>query len=73
MWGKIRIENDGGYWTGSWVGERAEETGFTYIRVVMQGHGNYEGLQARTTYVREHPDPSVEFQVHGVIMESSGH
>ena len=73
MWGKIRLENDGGYWSGSWVGERTKGEGFTYIRAVMQGHGNYEGLQARVTYVREHPDPSVPFQVQGVIMVPGGH
>lgn len=72
MWGKIRIENNAGYWTGSWVGERTKQAGFTYIRAILHGHGSYQGLQARATYVREHPDPSLPFQVHGVIMEPGG-
>ncbi|MGC9334536.1 MAG: hypothetical protein ACP5JJ_10335, partial [Anaerolineae bacterium] len=57
MWGTLRIDNDGGYWEGSWVGERTELQGFSYIRAVMHGHGGYEGLQARAEYVRESPDP----------------
>jgi hypothetical protein len=72
MWGTFRIDNDGGYWEGSWVGERTELQGFSYIRGVLHGHGAYEGLQARAEYVRESPDPTAPFVVHGVIMDPGG-
>ena len=69
MWGTFRIENEGGYWEGSWVGVRTELQGFSYIRGVLHGHGAYDGLQARAEYVRESPDPTAPFAVHGVLME----
>jgi hypothetical protein len=72
MWGTFRIENEEGYWEGSWVGERTELQGFSYIRGVLHGHGAYEGLQARAEYVRESPDPTASFAVHGVVMEPGG-
>ena len=72
MWGTFRIENEGGYWEGSWVGERTELEGFSYIRGVLHGHGAYEGLQARAEYVRESPDPTAPFAVHGVVMDPGG-
>jgi len=71
MWGTFRIENDGGYWEGPWVGERTEQ-GFSYIRTVLHGHGGYEGLQARAEYARETPDPTADFSVSGVIMDPGG-
>jgi len=71
MWGTFRIENDGGYWEGSWVGERTEQ-GFSYIRTVLHGHGDYEGLQARAEYARETPDPTAPFSVSGVIKDPGG-
>jgi hypothetical protein len=72
MWGTLRLDNDNGYWEGSWVGERTELQGFSYIRAVMHGHGSYEGLQARVSYVRESPDPTAPFVIHGVMMEPGG-
>jgi hypothetical protein len=72
MWGTFRIENEEGYWEGSWVGERTEVQGFSYIRGVLHGHGAYEGLQARAEYVRESPDPTAPFTVHGMVMEPGG-
>ena len=54
------------------MGERTELQGFSYIRGVLHGHGAYEGLQARAEYVRESPDPTAPFMVHGVIMEPGG-
>jgi len=72
MWGTFRIENNEGYWEGSWVGQRTESDGYSYIRGVLRGHGAYEGLQARVQYVRESPDTIAPFSVHGVIMESGG-
>jgi hypothetical protein len=53
------------------VGERTELQGFSYIRGVLHGHA-YEGLQVRVSYVRESPDPTAPFMVHGVIMEPGG-
>jgi hypothetical protein len=71
MWGTTRIENENGYWEGSWVGQRTEE-GFSYIRCVLHGHGAYEGLQARVEYARESPVFTDPFAVHGVVMEPGG-
>lgn len=71
MWGTFIIENDDGTWEGSWVGKRIEQ-GRSYIRGVLHGHGDYEGLQARVDYVRESPDPTVPFTVHGVLMDPGG-
>jgi hypothetical protein len=71
MWGTSRIDNEDGYWEGSWVGKRTEQ-GFSYIRVVMKGHGAYEGLQARADYARESPVFTDPFTVHGVLMDPGG-
>lgn len=71
MWGTTRLDNEDGYWEGSWVGKRTEQ-GFSYIRVVMKGHGAYEGLQARADYARESPVFTDPFAVHGVVMEPGG-
>ena len=71
MWGTSILENDGGYWEGSWVGKRTKE-GYSYIRCVMHGHGGYEGLQARVDYVRENPDTTAPFEVNGVLMDPGG-
>jgi len=72
MWGKLRLTNDNGYWEGTWVGERTASDGFLYLRAVVHGHGDYEGLQARVDYVRLSPDPEEPYQVHGVIIEPGG-
>ena len=74
MWGTLRIDNDneGDYWEGNWVGKRTELQGFSYIRAVLHGHGQYEGLRARVSYVRESPDPTADFMVHGVVMDPGG-
>ena len=71
MWGTSRIDNEDGYWEGSWVGKRTEQ-GFSYIRAVMKGHGAYEGLQARVDYARESPVFTDPFAVHGVVMDPGG-
>jgi len=71
MWGTMRIENEGGYWEGHWVGERTED-GSSYISAVLRGHGGYKGLQARAEYARETPNPFAPFSIHGVIMDPGG-
>ena len=71
MWGTSRIDNEDGYWEGSWVGKRTEQ-GFSYIRAVMKGHGAYEGLQARADYARESPVFTDPFAVHGVVLDPGG-
>ncbi len=71
MWGTFRIENDGGYWEGPWVGERTQQ-GSSYIRTVLHGHGDYSGLQARADYARETPDPTASFIVSGVVVNPGG-
>ena len=72
MWGTTRLDNEDGYWEGSWVGKRTESEGFSYIRGVFFGHGAYEGLQARVDYVRESPHFTDPFSVHGVVMDPGG-
>jgi hypothetical protein len=72
MWGTARLSNDGGYWEGSFVAERTESQGFSYGSIVLHGHGAYEGLQARADIVRESPDPSAPFSIHGFVMEPGG-
>ncbi len=71
MWGKIFLDNDGGYWEGSWVGEITEFEGNSYIYAVMRGYGDYEGLQARANYFKDSPMSST-YQVSGFIMEPGG-
>jgi hypothetical protein len=71
MWGTVRVSNEGGYWEGTWTGKVTELEGSTYIRSVVFGHEDYEGLQARATLVRESPE--VTYQIHGVIMDPGGH
>ena len=72
MWGKLRVSNEDGYWEGSWVGKRTALEGFSYIRAVLRGHGDYAGLQARVDYIRLSPDPTAPYQVYGVIMAPGG-
>jgi hypothetical protein len=71
MWGKIRLENEGGYWEGIWVGEITELEGSSHIYAVMRGYGDYEGLQARATYFKDSPMSST-YQVSGFIMNPGG-
>jgi hypothetical protein len=72
MWGKARVSNQDGYWEGIWVGERTKLEGYSYIRAVLRGYGDYAGLQARVDYIRLSPDPTAPYQVYGVIMEPGG-
>ncbi len=69
MWGTAHIENDDGYWEGSWVGYRTPDGGSS-IQEVLHGYGDYEGLQARLDLVRG--DPYAPFWVEGVIMDPGG-
>lgn len=69
MWGTAHLENEYGYWEGSWVGYRTAE-GTSYLEEVLHGHGAYEGLQARLDLVRE--DPNAPFWAEGVIMDPGG-
>jgi hypothetical protein len=71
MWRTFRIDNDGGYWEGHWVGERTHQ-GSSYIRTVLHGQGGYDGLLARADYVRETPDPTAPFSISGVVMNPGG-
>jgi len=71
MWGTIRLDNEGGYWEGTWVGEITELEGYSYIYAVMRGFGDYEGLQARATYFKDSPSSST-YQVTGFIMNPGG-
>lgn len=55
MWGTMRVENEGGYWEGTWTGVR-DEQGFAYARAILHGHGDYEGLKAHIEATRLSPD-----------------
>lgn len=69
IWGTDRIENDGGYWTGTFSGKRTEELGWSYFRETLHGHGGYEGLIAKIHLVRESTDPYGTIYAYGVIIE----
>ena len=69
MWGKIRLSNDDGYWEGTWVGEITKLEGYSYIKTVLRGHGDYEGLQARLSYFKG--DFSY-YEISGFIMDPGG-
>lgn len=69
IWGTDHIENDGGYWTGTFSGKRTKEFGFSYFIEILHGHGGYEGLIARIHFVREMTDPYGPIQAYGVVIE----
>ena len=71
MWGTMHIENEGGYWDGTWTGVR-DEQGFAYLRGVVHGHGGYEGLKANYELTRLSPDPNAPFNVTGAILDPPG-
>lgn len=72
MWGTMRVENEGGYWEGSWTGFR-DEQGFAYARATLHGHGGYEGLIAQIDATRLSPDYITEpFVFTGVIIDPHG-
>jgi len=68
MNGTFQLTNGGGSWVGTWTGIRNVQ-GHSSIKGVAKGQGGYEGLQSRFTYTRNTPDPSVPFELHGVILE----
>ena len=72
MWDKVNLENEGGHWEGTWVGVRTALEGYSIIRVVLRGYGGYEGLQAQASYIRSSPDPTVPYDIVGVIIEPGG-
>lgn len=71
MWGKFRITNEGGYWEGSWTGER-DENGYSYFNYVGSGGGGYQGLKLRMRGERLNPDPTVPESFWGYIIEPGG-
>jgi hypothetical protein len=71
MWGTLHIENEGGYWDGTWTGER-DEQGFAYLRGVAHGHGGYEGLKVNYDLTRLSPDPNDTFTITGTIIDPQG-
>ena len=71
MWGTVHLENEDGYWEGTWVGEITKLEGESYINSVLRGHGDYEGLQARLSYFKDSPMSST-YQISGFIMDPGG-
>jgi hypothetical protein len=70
MWGTVHLENQDGYWEGSWVGEITKLEGDSYINSILRGHGAYEGLQARLLYFKE--STSSSYVISGFIMNPGG-
>lgn len=68
MWGTFRVENDGGYWKGTWVGVR-DKRGFSYIEYVGSGGGGYAGLKIRVHDERLDPDPTALYHWTGYILD----
>lgn len=48
LWGTTVVVNDGGTWTGHWVGK--QENGQYTFNALLHGHGSYEGLIANWNY-----------------------
>lgn len=68
MWGTLRVENAGGYWEGTWAGERTED-GFLFVRAVYHGRGGYEGLKAKVYIERLSPDPAAPATFRGYVID----
>jgi hypothetical protein len=68
MWGKFRITNSEGYWKGTWIGVR-DRNGFSYIKMVGTGGGNYKGMRLWVHIERLTPDPTQPETVNGFIIE----
>jgi len=68
MWGTAHLQNAGGEWFISWVGDRTPE-GHSDIRAVGRGAGGYAGLQARWNYTRSNPDPNAPMAITGFVIE----
>jgi hypothetical protein len=68
LWGTFRLENAGGLWEGSWIGER-DVDGFLDVRAVGRGGGGYAGLQVRMRIRRLSPDPTAPAAVAGTILD----
>jgi len=68
MWGTVHLENENGYWEGTWVGEITKLEGYSYINTILRGHDAYEGLQARLSYFGISPT----YEISGFIMNPGG-
>ena len=67
IWGSIVIENEGGTWKGNFNGSRSEE-GFNYGFSVLHGTGEYEGMLAHLTFIRENTtDPYGDIMIEGLV------
>ena len=71
MWGTFVVENENGWWDGTWTGERNEQ-GFAIMRGLTHGHGDYEGLKAHYEIIRESPDPMATSTVTCYIIDPKG-
>jgi hypothetical protein len=67
-WGTFHIENEGGNWDGTWTGKR-DENGYSIIKGVAHGSGDYAGLKGHWTFSRLSPDPAAPFDITGWILE----
>jgi len=67
MWGTFRIDNDGGYWEGTWTGVR-DENGYSYFHYVGKGGGGYEGMMIGMYAERLDPDPTAGESFTGFIL-----
>jgi hypothetical protein len=68
MWGTFRLDNDGGFWQGTYYGTR-DKHGYSRFWYTGLGGGGYEGFKVEITYKRLDPDPTVPGDVKGFIIE----
>lgn len=68
MWGTFRLENDGGWWEGTYTGYR-DELGHSRFKYVGVGGGGYKGLKIKIAYKRLDADPSIPALLSGVVIE----
>jgi hypothetical protein len=68
LWGTFRLENAGGFWEGSWTGER-DADGFLTVRAVGRGGGAYAGQHVRMQIRRPSPDPTAPASLTGTVLD----
>jgi len=69
QWGTVQIQNEGGSWSGAWVGMRTRQ-GHTFIHGVMKGEGGYDGLYSSINLVKLTPDLTAPLDFTGTIIET---
>ena len=71
VWGTFRLENAGGFWEGTWTGER-DANGFFAARGVGHGGGGYAGLLVRFELQRASPIDTAPLTITGTVLDPHG-